>query len=116
MTEQQEKAEKAVADYRRQLEENGGIVDGALPTPRRSDFSVGLGKLLSGVRASTKGDTIGGPLAAFVLLGNSRALGDYRDTTGRAVKDTRLSPFFCFIVSFDYSVAATVKLNSSEKY
>ncbi|KZS05303.1 Uncharacterized protein APZ42_031547 [Daphnia magna] len=68
MTEQQEKAENAVADHRRQLEENGGIVDGALPMPRRSDFSVGLGKLLSGVRASTKGDTICGPLAAFVLL------------------------------------------------
>jgi hypothetical protein len=29
-----------------------------------------LGKLLSAIRASTNGDTIGGPLAAFVLLGN----------------------------------------------
>ena len=36
----------------------------------RSDYSIGLGKLLSGVRASTNGETIGGPLAAFVLRGN----------------------------------------------
>jgi hypothetical protein len=36
----------------------------------RLEYSVGLGKLLSAIRASTNGDTIGGPLAAFVLLGN----------------------------------------------
>ncbi len=36
----------------------------------RSEYSIGLGKLLSAIRASTNGDTIGGPLAAFVLLGN----------------------------------------------
>ena len=37
--------------------------------PIRSDFNIGLGKLLSGVRASTKGETIGAPLAALVLRG-----------------------------------------------
>jgi hypothetical protein len=31
---------------------------------------VCIGKLLSVIRASTNEDTIGGPLAAFVLLGN----------------------------------------------
>jgi hypothetical protein len=41
-----------------------------LPTPRRYDYSIGFGKLQSAVRASTNGDIIGGPLAAFTLLGN----------------------------------------------
>jgi hypothetical protein len=39
-------------------------------TPCRSPYSIGLGKFLCSIRASTNGDTIGGPLAAYALLGN----------------------------------------------
>lgn len=38
--------------------------------PTRSAASIGLGRLLSAARASTKGETIGAPMAAFVALGN----------------------------------------------
>lgn len=36
----------------------------------RSDSSIGLGRLLTAARASTNGDTIGAPLAAFAARGN----------------------------------------------
>lgn len=36
----------------------------------RSDASLGLGRLLSGAPASTNGDLVGAPLAAFTVLGN----------------------------------------------
>lgn len=36
----------------------------------RSESSLGLGRLLSGARASTNGDSVGAPLAAFGALGN----------------------------------------------
>ena len=39
-------------------------------TATRSDSSIGLGRLLSGARAATNGETVGAPLAAFVARGN----------------------------------------------
>ena len=36
-----------------------------------TDASIGLGRILSAARASTNGDTVGAPLAAFVALGNN---------------------------------------------
>lgn len=70
---------KLVAEQERAEEENTHILDDngvetaeeQLTIPIRSEFSKGLGKLLSGVRAATKGETVGAPLAALVLRGIS---------------------------------------------
>lgn len=64
---QQEKTDGAVFDYQREMDKNGGLIHCAPPTPRKYNFHVGLVKLLSGVRLSTKGDNISGLLSAFVL-------------------------------------------------
>jgi hypothetical protein len=40
-----------------------------LPSQLRSDYSIGLGRLLSSARAATNGETIGAPLAAFLAGG-----------------------------------------------
>lgn len=40
------------------------------PPIKRSDASIGLGRLLSGARAATNGETVGAPLAAFAARGN----------------------------------------------
>ena len=66
---QQEKADQQAEANERAREEDPNFAIENEPL-RRTDFSIGLGKLLSGVRASTNGETIGGPLAAFVLRGN----------------------------------------------
>ena len=66
---QQEKADQQAEANERAREEDPNFAIANEPL-RRTDFSIGLGKLLSGVRASTNGETIGGPLAAFVLRGN----------------------------------------------
>ena len=69
---QQQQADNENERYQQEREmEEDNMEEPQLPTPRRSDYSIGLGKLLSAVRASTNGDTIGGPLAAFALLGNN---------------------------------------------
>ena len=68
---QQEQAEKDNERHQREQEmQEDNMEQPQLPTSRRSDYSIGLGKLLAAIRAATNGDTIGGPLAAFVLLGN----------------------------------------------
>ena len=68
---QQEQADKDKERYQREQEmQEDNMEQPQLPTSRRSDYSIGLGKLLAAIRAATNGDTIGGPLAAFVLLGN----------------------------------------------
>ncbi|EFX73115.1 hypothetical protein DAPPUDRAFT_325613 [Daphnia pulex] len=38
--------------------------------PARSDASIGFGRLMSGARAATNGETVGAPVAAFCALGN----------------------------------------------
>ncbi|EFX61644.1 hypothetical protein DAPPUDRAFT_121259 [Daphnia pulex] len=69
---QQQQADNENERYQREREmEEDNMEEPQLPSPRRSDYSIGLGKLLSAVRASTNGDTIGDPLAAFALLGNN---------------------------------------------
>jgi ribosomal protein L32 len=69
---QQQQADNENERYQREREmEEDNMEEPQLPTPRRSDYSIGLGKLLSAIRASTNGDTIGDPLAAFALLGNN---------------------------------------------
>ncbi|KZS16155.1 Uncharacterized protein APZ42_018162 [Daphnia magna] len=47
---QQEKTDGAVFDYQREMDNNGGLIHCAPPTPRKYNFHVGLVKLLSGVR------------------------------------------------------------------
>ena len=53
-------------------EESGGLDENPQNScrPPRSCASFGLGRLLSGARASTNGETVGAPLAAFAALGN----------------------------------------------
>ena len=70
---------KLVAEQQRAEAENTQVFDDTevetaeeqITISIRSEFSKGLGKLLSGVRGATRGETVGAPLAALVLRGMS---------------------------------------------
>ena len=67
---EQEKANEENQNFLRDQEMQEDTIEQEVRTPCRPFYSIGLGKLLASIRASTNGDTIGGPLAAYALLGN----------------------------------------------
>ena len=67
---EQEKANEENQNFLRDQEMQEDTIEQEVRTPCRSSYSIGLGKLLASIRAFTNGDTIGGPLAAYALLGN----------------------------------------------
>ena len=66
--------EAKIIEQRRQIEEQNATkfesTDSAPIRPIRTDSSIGMGKLLAAARASTNGETVGAPLAAFAARGN----------------------------------------------
>jgi hypothetical protein len=67
---EQEKANEENQNFLRDQEMQEDTIEQEVRTPCRSSYSIGLGKLLASIRASTNGDTIRGPLASYALLGN----------------------------------------------
>jgi hypothetical protein len=70
--EAQQRQASAARQSRIVLEEEDESINDSLDllSLLRSDYSIGLGRLLSGAGAATNGETVGAPLAAFAARGN----------------------------------------------
>ena len=68
--EKRQNARQNVSTEKVAEDKNEVINENSQKCTSRSDASFGLGRLLSGARASTNGETVGAPLAAFAARGN----------------------------------------------